>query len=245
MTSGETTARHTLNWGTKTRQILLSEDSTQRRQRVKQLVRTYQPVMEETALWALRKFGHKNATLDASQVTGKEMEKMLSPDSDYFDSYDPNRRLRPWIKACIRHRVIDLLRKKAHVELDWEESHSGLSKFIDERELFEVFRRALQIAERLCKQRDRKEDMDIFRAVKSKEGYVPPAKRRERGWTEWQERTSVSRVWDLIRDEALPAAAEAVSETPEDAAANARDLWDKLRKFKKLDLPEGGDDGME
>jgi DNA-directed RNA polymerase specialized sigma24 family protein len=235
----------TLRWGTATREILGKADCPERRARVQELVRTYQPVMEKTALWALRKFGDPNATLDASHVCGHEVAKMLSPDSDYFKSYDPERRLRPWIKACIRHRVIDLLRRKTPVELDWEGSRPDLDEFIDQRELFEVFRQAMEVAEELCDRKEMGEEMEIFRAVRSRQAYLPPDERRKRGWTEWQERKAVSSVWDLIRDEALPAAAETVSETPEDALQTARELWQKVKRMKQIDLPEGDEDGME
>ncbi len=230
------------------REILKGPDCPERRERVADLVGIYQPVLETTAKWALRRYEDENATLNASHVVGDEIVKILSPDSDYFRTYDAERSLRSWMKSCIKHRAIDLVRRKTEKDLvKGKATHQEVEQVVQEREMFEVFRKALAIADQLCEQRDMQEEMEIFRAMRSSQDRLAPQERRARGWTEWQERTAVSKVQDLIRDEAIPLAASLISDVPGDAAEIAQELWDSLRNRKTITLPdsrERPDDAM-
>ena len=227
------------------REILKGPDCPERQHAVSELAQIYQPVWEATAKHIMRRYGNKNATLDASDVVGDEIAKMLSPGGDYFNTYDEAKSLRGWVKACIRHRAIDLLRRRRTSELPQDGPAMELTTIVEVLETYELFRRALAIADDLSKLRGNQEDMAIFRAVRSAQDRLPPEERRKRGWTEWQERTAVSRVWELIRDEAIPAAASVVSDSPDDAAEAAKELWGRIRTLKAIDLPEtwAADDG--
>ena len=225
--------------------ILQGPDCPERRERVAELVRIYQPVWEQVAKTALlRHGGSANATLDAEDMAGDAIAKMLDPAGDCFRTHDPARgALRAWLKSCIRSRVIDLLRRRGagrRIErsLPQKGQADEVDAFTDEREMFELIREALCIADRRCAERGRGADMEIFRAKRSVSGRLDEEERRRRGWTEWEERTAVSRVWDLIRDEAIPEAAEKVAGDPQEAVALAREIWDRLKSRKALDLPE-------
>ena len=228
------------------REILKGPDCPERRERVRRLVAVFQPVWERVAKAVLVKYGAENATLDAEDVVGGQIKKMLDPDGDYFKTYDPDRSVRSWIKGRIRHRALDLLRKRSPDNVEPNKVGSYIDQVVDEAEFFEIFRHALELAEEICERRDRQEDMEIFRAVRSSQHKLPPEERRERGWTEWQERKAVNRVWDLVEREALPLAAEAVSDTPQDAEELARRVWDMLKRRKSFDLPhtDGGEDDV-
>ena len=230
--------RYTIKRTSKTlREILKGADCLERRQRVSELVEIYQPVWEATAKQALRRYGDENATLNASDIAGDEIAKMLSPEGDYFKTYGKERRLRVWIKGCIRHRAIDLLRQKGFAELPEDRSTPELLGIVDEREVYELFRKALAIADEICRVRNYPEDMTIFRAVRSSTWRLTPEERRKRGWSEWRERGAVGRIWDLIRDEAIPTAAAIVSDMPEESERIAQELWDRIKAHKTFDLP--------
>jgi len=220
------------------REILTGPDCPERRQRVEELVEVYQPVWVETVKWALRTYGAKDATVDAEDIVGDEIVKVLAPDSEYFKTYDKHRSVRAWIKACMEHRVIDFLRRKVPEPLEEASTSVEACSVIDEREMYELFRTSLRIADDICKQRNMEEEMRIFRAVRSTQDKLTPEERRERGWTEWRERTAVSRIWELIRDEAIPMAASLVSDAPEDATEVGQELWDRIRGLKTVTLPE-------
>lgn len=225
--------------------ILRGPDCPERRERVAELVRIYQPVWEQVAKMALlRHGGSSNATLDAEDVACDAVAKMLAPEDGYFRTHDPSRgSMRGWIKSCIRSRVIDLLRRRgagSRIEkgLAQKGRADSVDALADVREMYELIREALCIADRLCTERGRAEDMEIFRAKRSVSGKLGEEERRRKGWTEWAERTAVSRVWDLIRDEAIPQAAVKVADDPQEAIVLAQEIWDKLKNRKALDFPE-------
>ena len=225
------------------REVLKGHESPDRHQRVKELARIYQPVFEATAKRALRRYGDANATLDAQDIVGDEILKMLSPASEYFRTYDTHKSVRAWIKACILHRVIDFLRRKGMKKgLDESVVSTESPSIIDEQEIFELFRVALRIADAICRLRGCQAEMAIFRAVKGFRDKLPVEERRKKGWTEGQERTAVYKVWRLIRDEAIPPAAAAVSNNPEEAQEIARWLWEQIRKWRTVSLPEESGD---
>lgn len=220
------------------KEILKGPDCPERRQRVNELVEIYWPVWEATAKQTLRRYGSKNATVEAPDVSQQEIAKMLSPQSDYFKTFDQAKSLRVWIKTCIRHRAIDFLRRRGWLQqIDEIAVQSEVARLIDVREQYELFRKALKSADEICESRNMQKDMEIFRAVRSADHKLSPTQRGERGWSEHQEREAVKCVWDLIRDEAIPEAAAQVSDTPEEAEELAKWLWDQIKNRKTIDLP--------
>ncbi len=212
--------------------------------------------------------GQNNATLDANDIVGNEIVNMLDPDNDYFRLQDPERgSLRSWIKARIHNKCVDLLRRKGvdrkskevllqqsenvhpddilrrkGVERRSMESYktvevSEIEIFTDEREMYEIFREALSVAEQLCDERGIKEKMKIFRAVRGADVKISEDSENKE-WTEWRKREAVSSVWDIVRDEAIPLAAQKVAVNTEEAESVAKELWDWLKNRKKFSLPE-------
>ena len=121
---------------------------------------------EVAAKCVVRRYGNENAAFDASDVVGDEIAKMLSAGGDRFKTYDETKSVRAWRKACIRHRAIDLLRRRRTSELPQEGPATELTNIVEALETYELFRMALGIADDICELRGNQKEMAIFRTVR-------------------------------------------------------------------------------